>query len=238
MGGAIRREVSAGMETGTIVEDILLNGSSRIRTLEHADYRTAAAKLEKEACLREGVIPVLAGRMPEINHAVSLIRSKLLGMKIDFCGRTQVKYEWEADGCPCAGTVDHEIDGNGCITIYDLKVVDNAAQGLEWKIVDYGYDIQQAAYTEAVQRTRPELEGRVTFRFVFAEIKPSPDVRVVELDGTMEHLGFSRWGRAKAIWRACLAADVWPGYPTDTLRIGAHPKQLADELEAGGEVEL
>ena len=115
----------------------------------------------------------------------------------------------------CRSRLDHLIvdESRHRVVIYDLKTTGCAAmQQVERSCVTWGYDLQHAAYTRAVEASLPHLVGRVEMLFLFAELAPPYQVRLAPLAASMQTLGRHRWERALRIWRECLISNKWPGY--------------------------
>jgi hypothetical protein len=108
------------------------------------------------------------------------------------------------------------------VTIHDLKTCEDARRSAEGaNIIRYGRDITAAAYIEAVETLRPELQGRVKYRFHFCEPDPPYGVMEAELTGELLELGRRKWRRAVETWGRCLVKKDWPGYSESVVRIDA-----------------
>ena len=98
----------------------------------------------------------------------------------------------------------------------DVKTITSADPGTcSRHAYNFGYDIQCAAYTEAITAIKPEWAGRLEFIFLFCELEPPYAVVPRRPDNAMLELGRRRWQRAKEVWKDCLARGAWPGYADD-----------------------
>jgi hypothetical protein len=131
----------------------------------------------------------------------------------------------------CRCRIDHLYMATG--RILDLKKVRNAhPRKVARNFVDYGYDIQYAAYQRALQALRPELLGRTQFTFLFLELTAPYHVVPERPDGAFREIGKLRWLSAVTLWERCLATGHWPGYcgSGETLTIEAPAYIVQQEL--------
>jgi hypothetical protein len=131
----------------------------------------------------------------------------------DFCpdlrkSMIQPYLRWHTEGIECSGRPDH-IDEEQWL-VNDLKTAhDLSDEAIVRSIELYGYDIQAAAYLEAV--TVLYEWPRPRFRFIFVETAPPYDVRIVEPDQLMISSGQALWRKAVMTWKHCLETNTWPG---------------------------
>lgn len=217
-------ETTAAMDKGKLFERLITgHGVNELVVLPYDDWRTKAAKEARADVIASKLIPVKACDMEEITEAARIIRAKIEGLVgTGFDTMThQPRFEWESDGCLCSGVLDCIILASDHAIIYDLKKTASAdPRKLEKSVICYGYDIQHAAYVEAVETTYPHLVGKVHAEFVFYEVDAPYCVTVAQFDGALRALGQSKWSRAKQAWRKCLASNSWPEYSTDDLPTG------------------
>jgi hypothetical protein len=126
----------------------------------------------------------------------------------------QVTAVWESNGVLCRCRFDNlHIEADHYV-INELKTTEDAShRAITRTVENFGYDIQAAAYQEAVETIRPDLAGRGFVRFIFAETTSPYEPNITQLAGSMAELGRRRWARAVATWGKCLATNEWPGYP-------------------------
>jgi hypothetical protein len=129
--------------------------------------------------------------------------------------------------------LDHVIERDGMLCVYDLKSIHCAhPDDCVRSAINYGYDIQQEAYTRAAERLWPEYAGRIEFRFLFVETDPPYAVTVAKLDATMRERGRRRWAEAVDTWSRCLHTDTWPGYAQEPVTLWSPGWLLQRESEA------
>lgn len=236
LGGNLKDEPTDPQQRGRIMDRMLLGVGPEIvvcrnvkkdGTLEDA-WRSDAIKAMRDEAIAAGKLPVLPGKESEYTEAIDAWRRQLRTRGVFFDGTVQQRLTWDSDGCPCSGQPDHFDEKT--VIIDDLKTVEDASdEAVARAIVNYGYDVQAAAYVEGVEATFPELSGRVRMRFIFCEVNAPFAVNVKHLGGTMRELGQRKWRRAKRVWAACLAAGKWPGYENDAP-VEAKEWDLAAEM--------
>lgn len=248
LGGGVRGADTAAMTEGRILERILLGVGPEIfviknprkdkkgNVIEPVEYesawRTDVIKEMRDAAKAAGKLPVLPGGESEYTGIVKAWRDQFPQFEVELSGESQVRIEWESDGVACSGQLDHLIVEPDYAIVYDVKGVECASQEAITRSVSmYGYDIQGAAYVEAVETKYPHLAGRVSFKLICGEKDESTDygLNVVPYSGTMRELGQRKWRRAKRMWAECMRTGEFAGYKGHPIE--ATPWQLAAEME-------
>ncbi len=175
-------------------------------------------------------MPVIEAKLAAEREHADRIKEYLRERKgFEFDGISQSVAIWKEGSAWCRGRLDHwkpEI-----ATIYDLKFVKSAAPNdIDKHMVNYGTDIQRAAYVSAIEAAYPELAGRVKFQPIFVENGAVLAITMRPIGGTMKELGERKWRRAVDIWTTCLAANYWPDYGDDGL-IEAPQWALTKDME-------
>lgn len=228
-------ESTDDMELGTIAHAMFLGKGKPITVLDFPDYKTKAAQAAKKETIAKGEIPVLATKEPKLRANVERVRLKLSKMGYEFDGVSEAGISWfekttDGEDVECWGALDHWRERQR--TILDLKFVWSAhVDSCRRHIWFYGGDIQAAAYTSAVEKTYPELTGRVTFVLLFAELA-SGAVTPVPVKGGFESLGHMRWQRAVDTWARCLRDGTWPAYVDGPTHIEPADWMITAELMA------
>ena len=229
-------ETTAALLKGTLVDALVFGiGLDVIVPIAFDNYRTKGAQIQRDEAIVEGKTPVLTAEYDRLQKVADVIRKDLAvrGFPLQ-AHESQVSFDWEApNGCPCSGKLDHLFRDRALIL--DLKTTRSAAEpDIQKSFTKYGYDIQQAAYIQAVETMFPTLQGKVKFVFYFTETEEPYGSRLVECSGQMKYLGNLKWMKACRIWKQCLDTGVWPGYSPDVFLI--EPKPWEMELkETGGE---
>lgn len=103
--------------------------------------------------------------------------------------------------------------------IVDLKfMADGSPGGFQSSVGKFGYHVQDPLYSDVWAKAGGgEVEG---FFFVVIEKSEPPMVSVIELDAAAVAEGHAIYRKALAKYAECVAADRWPGYPTEVQQIG------------------
>lgn len=225
--GNIDREATADMDRGTILHDCIFCGgmSPNVVILPFDNYRTKAAQEERDGAKERGKTPILERELGEFTGAAIEIRKRIESMGISLDGQFEAVVIWTEiadDGTEvkCRGRLDLWRSHDG--TILDLKTCTIAHPAKCVKaMLEYGGDIQRAAYTSAIEWNFPDLAGRVEFINLFAEFQPPYFVTPIRHGGSMKELGKLKWRRAINKWAECLRRNEWPGYVTDIIEVSA-----------------
>ena len=243
--GGVKKAASKEMDEGRLIEAILFGMPlDDIQLLDFDSYRTTAAKDARDKALAEGLIPILAEQFNKYSLAADPMQKALAAKGIDLsAGQKQVRFEWQSlnpqapgmgKGVACSSVLDQLLleEKAGKCLIRDLKTTDNAhPRNIQRKMMDMGYDIQEAAYREAVNEKYPWTAGRTEFEFVYVEREAPYAVTVAKLAGSMQEVGQRRWQRAVQTWGQCLNTRRWPDYSPVPVRIEVLPWQLTQEAE-------
>jgi hypothetical protein len=227
------RQPTDPTDKGTLIHTLLLDAGPEIEVIDAKDWRTNAAKEARDAAREAGKTPVLSAKYNEIKIAAQRIRERLdefgEGDLVGLAEQTIVWTENYAGGVWCRVRPDLLRLEAG--EIKDLKTIHRAHPNTIAKhFIDYGYAIQNACYTRAVEALNPDLAGRVTMKFLFCEIEPPYCVTPAYCAGSMRELGESRWNRAVEIWERCLRTKYWPGYVEEPVAIEAPAWAMAQEM--------
>lgn len=228
--GGLKRKVEkstqATFDHGSIIDTLLLTDGAGLAEIDAESYRTKKAKEERDVARDMGLVPVLKPELDRLRGVVDRLREELTRKKVLLSnGHAQVPIQWKRGTIWCRALLDY-LDGAG---VWDIKTSTVfKPDTLPRHIVQYGYDIQCAAYVEGASLLNHSLLER-QFRFVFCETEEPYTVTVVELPESMRELGRLRWDRSCKLWAECLESGNWPGY--GTLRPEAPVWAMQRELE-------
>lgn len=237
--GKQAREATADMDNGTLIHALVLGTECEICPIDADNYRTKAAQEQRDAARENGLTPILRRDLDDAQNVARAITEELASLGIDLRGgQREVTVVWEepSESGPvvCRGRMDH-VEG---VTITDLKTCRSAhPRGCTSHVMEYGCHLQAEAYKSALRQLSPEAAGRERFRWVFVETLPagSPKrvvVTVAEPSGAMRELGSALWRQAVETWGRCLAANVWPAYAVEPVRLEP-PAWAMNELTEG-----
>lgn len=209
---------------GTLIHRLLLGKGADLVVIEADNFRSKAAREERDEAKAAGKIPVIARRLDELNSVVSILRARCADQGYEFNGESEIPIEWYERGLEgpvlCRSMIDHAYVDSG--VSFDVKTIRNAnPEYIARMFVENGYDIQDRAYTRALEQLRPNLTGRVDMTFLFMEIEAPYAVVPIVPDGGIQQIGKQRWERAVYLWERCLAKNEWPSYCSSRLIIEA-----------------
>ena len=155
-------EPSDDMKQGQLVHKLLLGKGVDVAVIEADSFRTKIAKQLRDEAKAEGKLPILAHKYKAMQSVGNLLRGRCAAAGYALNGESEVAIEWTEPGqngpVVCRCRIDHLLLDDGLIL--DVKKSRNAHPSKsERNFVEYGYDIQYAAYTRAVEALRRDLVG-------------------------------------------------------------------------------
>lgn len=232
------------LKDGKIIHKLLLGKGADVEVIHADNFRTKVAQTQRDEAKAAGRVPMLARKYGDLVEAADTIKGNLhaeFGIDLDDPdGESEVAIEWTEDGvhgpivCRCRMDRVHFSTG----LIFDVKKIFSAHPDVCGKqAVEYGHDIQDAAYRRALEKLRPELAGRTEMLFINVEVKPPFAMYPGPLDGELRDLGQRRWERALFVWEECLRTGRWPAYTNRITPIqgpGWAVTRWQERLEAWG----
>ena len=207
------------MDIGSIGHDLLLGGGDPIDVLDYDSFRTKLAQEEKAQSYASGHIPVLRKDYEKIEFIVGKVNEQLLIYCPEFFTSHENEFPviWKAEnGVECQSKYDWISSKTGLMI--DLKfTTDSSPDKCVKKIIDMGYDVQEAFYTEAFNKTYPDMAGRTNWKFIFIETEEPHAISIIETDSTFKELGRMKMNYALDAWKACLESNIWLGYGKTTV---------------------
>lgn len=209
------------MSLGSVTHEILLGKGSGFEVCPFDDYRTKDARAWRGEAMANGVTPIKAEVHVTALEMAKAVRARMLdtpGAESAFIeGAAEAIVIWRDSaggdtGTMCRAMIDWlDLD---TLAIYDLKTTGTGLgdRSLQSKIAG-GLDLQAAFHLRGIEHVNPDISERVRWRWVFMEDEPPFESRVVEMDAMTRKCGDHKAVFAIELWRKCLAANNWPGYP-------------------------
>ena len=200
-------------DLGTAAHALLLEGKSDgLVIVEADDWRTKAAKEQRDNAHAQGKTALLLKHYAKVEHMVSaankfLDNSELSG--IFSYGKTEQTVIWDDDDIQCRARLDYISDDRKIII--DYKTTDCAEpEAFIRRIASLGYDIQASFYDRGIQQVSGE---KPSFVFLAQETEYPYLCSLVGLSEEYLQIAEAKVSKAIAIWRDCLLNKKWPAYP-------------------------
>lgn len=228
---------SSAFDLGRAGHDMLLEGGEKVAVLDFEDYRKKDAKEARDQAREAGLSPLLRAQFVAAKDMVDSARKQLArheeggGVFDPAHGEAEVTLACKLRGVWVRVRCDW-LPNEGEI-IHDLKTTSpGMANPDRWgarHMFDMGADLQAALY----RRVAGEVLGwrRARFRFVVVENAPPHALSIIEPGEDVLTLADKKVDRALDLWRACLEANRWPGYPAKVCHIGLPTWQETRWLE-------
>lgn len=202
---------SDAMDLGTAAHKLVLGAGIDIHIVEAPDYRTKAAREERDEASAAGKLPLLPKENAQVHAMADAIRShpKLGRIFVPGNGRPEQSMFCRdpETGVWLRSRLDWMTDR---ALIVDLKTSKSAnPYSFARSAADFGYHVQDAFYRHVYQVVTGEWP-----RFVFVVIEKEPPylVSVCQFDDASVAYGSELVRQAIERYRDCTEAGVWPGY--------------------------
>lgn len=202
-------KTSDAFDLGTAVHSLVLeDDESGVEVLDFAAWTTKAAKEARDEARNAGKIPMLSKDWQQVVAMRDSVMAHPVASKLFTGHRAEASVFWEEDGLmlKCRPDAWHRD------LLVDLKTTRDADPNeFGSTAANLGYHQSVAHYIGGVKAATGE---ELPFRFVLVEKTAPYLVSVVDLDNEAIEIGRALNDRAKRIYRECLEANTWPGYPT------------------------
>lgn len=201
---------------------VLGDDGAEIVVIDAGDYKTKAARTERDEAYEAGSVPLLSAEWVQVQAMAASIAAHPVASKLFSRGRPEVTLIWRdgPTGIWRRARFDWLPDaGPGRLIIPDLKTCASAEPDALSKAVNqHGYHQQSAWYRDGAIALG--LGGEDTaFVFVCVEKTPPYVVTVIELDHTAMRIGAMRNRRALQVYERCTKTGHWPPYSEDIEQV-------------------
>jgi hypothetical protein len=214
---------------GTASHALLLEGIDTIAVIEAEDWRTNAAKKERDEAYKQGRTPLLRHQYDGAKAMVDVALQSIYGCKelkitdLRADGDSELSWFWK-ERAPGGGE-DQEIwlrvrpdwISKDRKLLLDYKTTGLSANPTDWgrQAVNMGYDIQDSLYcrgVKAIEGIYEKLDPKMVF--LIQEDHEPYLCSFVGLPPDFLELGKSKVEFGMAIWQECLSSGIWYGYPS------------------------
>lgn len=231
----VEREDKEMFDLGTAAHAYLLEGESGFVIVDATDWRTKAAKDERDQARLDGKIPLLAHKWQDVQDMATAARMQLgdhEATPIPFRGgKPEQTLIWREGDIWCRARLDWLHDDHSAID--DLKTTQASANPDVWTRAMFGagYDIQAAFYLRGLRAISGGGARGTVFRFIAQENFRPFALSVIGLAPDALALADRKVERAIALWGDCLKRNRWAGYPLQVCYAELPPWQEAQWME-------
>lgn len=212
-------------ELGSAAHKLVLGAGAEIVEIKASNWRTDAAKNERDAARAEGFLPLLTAEYEVVKAMAAALRKHPVASALfnPEKGKPEQSLFWEdrqagiwrrarLDWLPDASARERLIVGDykSCVSASPEAIAKTTA--------NYGYHQQDAWYCDAVRALG--LSPDPAFLFVFQEKEPPYLITIAELDPDGVRLGRELNRLAIEVYRDCMQTGTWPGYEAEAIRAG------------------
>lgn len=193
---------------GHLVHRMILGAGADIVTIEAADWRTKAAKDQRDEAYAEGKTPILEKDWRKADKVVAAFRDHPTASALITNGAPEVSVYWEDpwSGVACRGRIDWLRSD----VAVDVKTTQHAdPRQFAKSVAEYGYHQQSAWYLDGLHKSG--WEGR-DFLFVTVSVNAPYLVSVIRLDDAAIQKGRELNQLALERYVECQLSGLWPGH--------------------------
>lgn len=214
---------------GSVAHKLVLGAGGEVVVVDADNWRTKAAKAERDDAYAAGHVPLLAHEYEQAVEMSTVLAKHPIAAALFRPGTGQPERSlfWRDDptGVWRRALLDwlpDPVPGRRLI-IPDYKTCNSAEpDAVARAVADHRYQVQAAWYLAGAHALG--LAGDdAAFVFVFQEKTPPYLVEVAELDMTALRIGDAMARRAIDTYCACVAAGRWPGYHDDVAVVSLPP---------------
>lgn len=202
---------------------LVLGAGSEIISIDADDWRTSAAKAQRDAAYADGKTPLLRADVAVVEGMAQALRNHPIASAVfdPSSGKPEQSLFWtdKATGVECRARLDWlPYSHDGRMVLPDYKTTASAAPGAFAKsCANYGYHQQAAWYIDAVRACG--LADDVAFVFVAQEKTAPYLITVADLDADDLRIGDALNHLALEVYAECHATNTWPTYSDDVVHI-------------------
>lgn len=229
------RPDTRAFDFGHAAHRMVLGAGNPITPVDADDWRTKAAKEQRDEIRANGGVPILRGEYEQVQGMAAAIRRHPIAAALltPERGEPERSAFWTD---PETGIwrrarfdfLPHPDDGRMIITDYKTAPTANPDE-FQRSVANFGYHQQAAWYCDAAVDLG--LTDHAEFVFVVQQKTAPYLVTVVQLDIAAMHIGRALNRRAIDVYTECTAADHWPGYSDDEVALVSVPAWYARTVE-------
>jgi hypothetical protein len=213
------QRASAGIfDIGSAAHALLLEGEDSIAVIDADDWRTKAAKEQRDEAREAGKFPLLAKHNTDVRAMVEVAQAAILAnpeIPSLHTGAAEEVVLWqEENGIWCRMRPDWR--SHDWALILDYKTTGSSVNpyALTRMFQSMQFPIQAQFYRRGVQAV---FKKRPQFVFLVQETSYPYACTFASLAPAYEGLADDQIAVAMALWESCLRNNDWPAYSTDVI---------------------
>lgn len=221
-------------DIGHAAHRLVLGDGPDLAVVDADDWRTKAARQERDEIREEGAVPLLRETYEQVQAMAAAIRQHPLAAALfdpEFGLPEQSLFWTDPDtGIQCRARYDwlpHN-DG-GRLLVADYKTaIDASDRAFEKAVLTYRYDQQAEWYCDGLKQAKYAKD--VAFLFVVQEKSAPYLVNVCSLSDMWPYMAEHLNRKARRIFAECTASGEWPGYGPEPA-VAMPPEWLVTQFE-------
>lgn len=215
-------ETSSEFDIGSAAHALLVGAGRDIVAVEADSWRSSAAKEARDRARADGKIPLLPSQYTNVVAMAAAAQAQLAHHEsrafLDAANLSERALIWQ-EGKTWFRARPDRMRADGKI-IWDYKTTTNAhPDAFARKIYDMGYDMRAEFYCRGLARVLGTEAP--AFHFIVQEKEPPYALSVVALTPGANGMADRKVETAIRIWRECVEANSWPGYPSCICHVDA-----------------
>lgn len=230
-----RKEPTGAMIAGTVLHRLILGRGAAVQVIDADNYRTTAAREERDSCLARGVTPILRHDYEDLMVCADAVLAQLHdepeAASFFAPGKSEAMALARIGPVWCRSMLDRLPDAEGA-PLWDIKSTDKSARPEDWeRSLSKSYATQAAFYRLVTGLALKRPVGEM--RFIVFERSPPYAVSIVAPAESMMEAAEAEVRKGIEMWARCMVLDQWPGYGAGVHRIEApvHMMMRAEEAK-------
>jgi hypothetical protein len=226
---------TTAMQLGTVVHGLVLGTGQDVCVLPYLDYRTKAAKEQRDLAIDAGLLPVLSDEYERAERIAQAVKDHDVAGGLFAEGDAEQSMFWQdaEAGIWCRGRIDWLTYFDGTPTIVDLKTSGDASpQEFAKSAAKFGYWMQDPYYRDGLGTILKCDPDEIDFVFVVVPVEEPYLVMHYRLLPEHVALGREQNRIAREVYRDCVKADAWPAW-SESIEDLSLPGWAVRDIERG-----
>lgn len=212
------RPAKHAYDIGHLTHSLILGEGPEVVVVDADDWRTKAAREQREEAYAAGLVPVLASEYEQCEAMAAAVHANPVAHELLSDGKPEQTLTWTHEtGVEMRARVDwlpYARPGRR-FTAVDVKTTGGSAHPMEFAraAAKYEYVMQAAHYIDGIKACG--LSDDPAFVLIVVETHAPYLVSLVEFEDYDLQIGAEKIAEAVNIYRGCVESGVWPGYAPD-----------------------